>query len=44
MLLVEKNAGGIESYDIDEGRLQINFKKENGVLFFKNDLIEIVVS
>ena len=44
MLLVEKNTGGLESYQIDESRLKSNFKNKNGVLFHKNDLIEIIVS
>ena len=44
MLLVSKNAGGIESYKIDEGRIELSFKKENGVLFFQNEYVEIAVS
>ena len=44
MLLVEKNKGGIESYKIDEGRIELSFKKENGVLFFQNEYVEIAVS
>lgn len=44
MLIVEKNAGGIDSYKLDEGQLGSNFEIENGVLYFQNEHIEITVS
>lgn len=44
MLLVELYVGGIESYKIDESRLKLFFKQENGVLFYENEHIQIIVS
>lgn len=43
MLMVKSKTGNIDNYKIEDNQVQLDSKIDNGVEFFKNKFIEIMV-